>query len=110
MTSPSPASPGNDWPADVAARIDSLVGAVRDRTTVPAATAATVVVYGLLLTVLASALGILLVIALIRLLDAYLPLHPVGRRVWVVDAAVSAIFLAGGAFMWRKRRPRPRGA
>ncbi|HET6966284.1 MAG TPA: hypothetical protein VFH58_16025 [Acidimicrobiales bacterium] len=106
MTSPSPASPGNDWPADVAARIDSLVGTVRDKTTVPAATAARVVVYGLLLGVLGAALGILLVIALVRLLDVYLPFHPIGRRVWVVDAGASAIFLAGGAFMWRRRRPR----
>ncbi len=106
MTSPSPASPGNDWPTDVAARIDSLVGAVRDKTTVPATTAARVVVYGLLLGVLGAALGLLLVIALVRLLDVYLPFHPVGRRVWVVDAGASAIFLAGGAFMWRRRRPR----
>lgn len=106
MTSPSPASPGNDWPAEVAARIDSVVGAVRDKTTVPATTAARVVVYGLLLGVLGAALGILLVIALVRLLDVYLPFHPVGRRVWVVDAAASAIFLGGGAFLWRRRRPR----
>lgn len=106
MTSPSPASSGNDWPADVAARIDSLVGAVRDKTTVPATTAARVVVYGLFLGVVGAALGILLVIALVRLLDVYLPFHPLARRVWVVDAGASAIFLAGGAFMWRKRRPR----
>ncbi len=110
MTSPSPASPGNDWPADVATRIDSLVGAVRDKTTVPATNAALTVVYGLLLTVLLSALGILFVIAFVRLLNVYLPLHPEGRRVWVADAAVSAIFLVAGTFMWRKRRPRPRSA
>lgn len=102
----SPASPGNDWPAEVAARIDSLVGTVRDKTTVPATTAARVVVYGSLLGVLGAAIGILMVIALVRLLDVYLPFHPLGRRVWVVDAAASAIFLAGGAFMWRRRRPR----
>lgn len=106
MTSPSPASPGNDWPADVAARIDTVVGTVRSKTTVPAVTAARAVVYGLLLGVLASAMGILVVIALVRLLDVYLPFHPLARRVWVVDAAASAIFLAGGAFMWRRRRPR----
>lgn len=106
MTSPSPASPGTDWPADVAARIESVVGTVRSKTTVPAATAARAVVYGLVLGVLASAMGILLVIALVRLLDVYLPFHPLARRVWVVDAAASAIFLAGGAFMWRRRHPR----
>ena len=106
MTSPSPASPGTDWPADVAARIESVVGTVRSKTTVPAATAARAVVYGLVLGVLASTMGILLVIALVRLLDVYLPFHPLARRVWVVDAAASAIFLAGGAFMWRRRHPR----
>lgn len=106
MTSPSPASPGSDWPADVATRIDSLVGAVRDKTTVPATTAARGVVYGLILGVLAAAIGILMVIVVVRILDVYLPFHPVGRRVWVVDAAASAIFLGAGAFLWRRRRPR----
>lgn len=100
------ASPGNDWPADVTGRIESVVGTVRDKTTVPAMTAARGVVYGLVLGVLGAALGLLLVIALVRLLDVYLPFHPVGRRVWVVDAGASAIFLGGGAFMWRRRRPR----
>jgi hypothetical protein len=90
----------------VTARIGSAVGTVRDKTTVPATTAARVVVYGLVLGVAAAALGLLIVIALVRLLDVYLPFHPVGRRVWVVDAGASAIFLLGGAFMWRRRRPR----
>lgn len=106
MTSPSPASPGNEWPAEVAGRIESLVGTVRDKTTVPATTAARAVVYGLVLGMLGAAIGILIVISLVRLLDVYLPFGPLGRRVWVVDAGASAIFLAGGAFMWRKRRPR----
>ncbi len=106
MTSPSPASPGSDWPADVASRIDSLVGTVRDKTTVPAMTVARALVYGLVIGVLGAAVGILLVIALVRLLDVYLPFHPLGRRVWVVDAAASAIFLGLGAFMWRRRHPR----
>ncbi|HMC39447.1 MAG TPA: hypothetical protein VKI19_07275 [Acidimicrobiales bacterium] len=106
MASAPPAPPSGDWPADVTARIESVVGSVRDKTTVPAATAARAVVYGLVLGVFAAALGLLLVIALVRLLDVYLPFHPVGRRVWVVDAAASAIFLAGGAFLWRRRRPK----
>ena len=106
MASAPPAPPSGDWPADVTARIESVVGSVRDKTTVPAATAARAVVYGLVLGVFAAALGLLLVIALVRLLDVYLPFHPVGRRVWVVDAAASAIFLAGGAFLCRRRRPK----
>ena len=106
MTSASPEPSGSDWATDVAGRIDSVVGSVRDKTTVPASTAARAVVYGLIIGVLGAALGILIVIGLIRLLDVYLPFHPIGRRVWVVDAAGSAIFLIGGAFFWRRRRPR----
>lgn len=106
MTSASPEPTGSDWAGDMAGRIDSVVGAVRDKTTVPATTAARAVVYGLIVGVLGAAFGILAVIGVIRLLDVYLPFHPVGRRVWVVDAGASAIFLVGGAFLWRRRRPR----
>ena len=106
MTPPSPAPSGRDWPTEVAGRVDSLVGSIRDKTTVPATTAARAVVFGLVVGVLGAALGILMVIALVRLLDVYLPFHPVGRRVWVVDGAASAIFLGSGAFIWRRRRPR----
>jgi hypothetical protein len=48
------------------------------------------------------------VIGLVRLLDAYLPYDPYGRRVWTVYAATAAIFLAAGAFAWRRRSPRRR--
>ena len=102
----SPVTPGQDWPADVAHRIESVVGTVRDKTTLPVLRAAQAIVYGFLLGVLGALLLILTVIILVRLLDLYLPIHPMGRRVWVVDAAASAIFMAAGAFAWRKRRPR----
>ena len=101
-----PASPEQDWPAEVASRIESAVGAVRDKTTVPATLAAKGLVYGVVVAVLGVAMFILFVIALIRLLDVYLPFHPVGRRVWVVDMAAAAIFLLAGTFLWRKRRPK----
>lgn len=106
MTSASPEPNGSDWATDVAGRIDSLVGSVRDKTTVPASTAARAVVYGLIIAVLGAALGILVVIGLIRFLDLWLGLHPMSRRVWVVDAIGSAIFLLGGMLCWRRRRPR----
>lgn len=107
MTSPTPASqPGQEWPAEIAGRIESVVGAVRDKTTVPATFVARAIVYGIIAGVLGAILTILLVIAVVRLLDVYLAFHPVARRIWVVDAVASAIFLAVGAFAWRKRRPR----
>ncbi|HWE54611.1 MAG TPA: hypothetical protein VG435_03820 [Acidimicrobiales bacterium] len=105
-SSPPPGGLGGNWPNELAGRLESVVGSVRDKTTVPAFMAARAVVYGAVLGVLGAALAVLLIIAVVRLLDVYLPFHPVGRRVWVVDAAASAIFLGLGAFLWRRRRPR----
>lgn len=109
MTSPTPppaSGPGADWPAQVTQRIDSVVGRVRGKTTVPALTVARILVYGALAAVLGTTLLVLLVIGVIRLADVYIPLHPIARRVWIIDAAASAIFLAVGTLLWRKRRPR----
>lgn len=106
----NPAQPDTNgsaqWPAEVADRIESAVGAVRDKTTAPITQVARVVVYGLFAGVLAAALAFLLVVAIVRICDVYLPFHPTGRRVWVVYAGGSAIFLALGAFAWSRRRPR----
>jgi len=95
-----------DWTSEVTDRIESVVGAVRSKTTVPITTAARATVFGLVAGVLGASAFFLLILAGVRVLDVYLPFHPLGRRVWVVDGAASAIFLASGAFLWRKRRPK----
>lgn len=108
-SSPSPTGPGTphqEWPDQVAARIEGAVAAVRGKTTRPAILAAEGVVYGVLLAALGAAMFVLFMIALVRLVDVYLPVHPIGRRVWIVDAGASAILLAAGVFLWRKRRPK----
>ncbi len=105
MADPKAAPSSPDWTAEIADRIEAVVGSVRDKTTVPITKVARVVVFGALAAVAALAAVILLVIAAVRL-HVYLPFHPAGRQVWVVDAALSAIFLLAGAFLWRKRTPR----
>jgi hypothetical protein len=106
MAANGPAPTGDqDWTVQVADRIESVVGSVRDKTTRPATLVARGLVYGLVAGVLGAALLFLLVLGLTRVLDVYLPFHPVGRRVWVADAGAAAIFLGSGAFLWRKRRP-----
>jgi len=105
MTAPTPAPTGTDWPAEVTARIESAVGAVRDKTTVPTIGAVQAVVYGMILGVVGAVVIIMVVIMVIRMLNVYLWFSPMGRRVWVVDAGASAIFLGLGAFSWRRRRP-----
>jgi len=95
-----------DWTVEVADRIESVVGTVREKTTVPVTTAAQIMVFGLVAGVLGAVTFFLVVVGGVRALDVYLPFHPLPRRVWVVDAAASAIFLGSGAFLWRKRRPK----
>ncbi|HLH46027.1 MAG TPA: hypothetical protein VKV25_02640 [Acidimicrobiales bacterium] len=97
---------GPDWPDHVAGRIESVVETVRDKTTVPATKAARAVVFGLLVAVGGIVALILVVIALVRLIDVYLPISPYGRRVWVVYAGLGAIFLLAGVFCWGRRKPR----
>lgn len=99
-----------DWPAQVAERIESLVATVKGKTTVPATTAARGLVFGLVVAVLGVVLLFFLVIGVVRILDVYLPYHPMGRRVWTVDAGAGAIFLVAGAFLWKKRRAKPASA
>ena len=94
-----------DWTVDLTNRLEAVVGTVRDRTTVPVLKVVEVIVFGLVAAILGSIALFVLLLALIRLLDTYIPLHPESRRVWLVYGIVSAIFLVSGAFLWRKRLP-----
>lgn len=104
---PAPPAGGDDWTVQVADRIESVVGTVRDRAVVPVTTAARAVVFGLLAAVAGVVALVLLVVAVTRL-HVYWPFRPEGRKVWVTYAALSAIFLLGGAFAWARRSPRAR--
>lgn len=98
----------HDWPGEVSARIESLVGTIRDKTTVPAIRIARVVVYGVVVAAMAVVGLVLLTIAVIRIIDVYLPLHPEARRVWVGYVGLGAIFLLAGAFAWSRATSRKR--
>ena len=97
---------GRDWTVDVANRIESVVETVRDKTTVPVTKVAQMVVFGLVAGILGLLVLFLLVLGGVRLLDVYVPIHPLSRRVWIIDAVASAIFLGSGAFLWSRRRPK----
>lgn len=102
---PGQLQPGPDWTDKVTGGIEAAVELVRGKTVKPATSLARILVYGLLAGVLASVALLLSLVAGIRLLDSYLPIHPLGRRVWIVDAVFGAIFLGVGAFLWGRRRP-----
>ncbi len=98
-----PAPPGDDWTVQVAGTIESVVGSIRDKTTVPLTTVARGLVYGIVAGVMGIAALILLVIALVRVLQVRV--FDFSLPVWAVYLLLGAIFVAVGLFLWRKRRP-----
>jgi hypothetical protein len=87
-----------DWPAQAATGIEQLVTTVRDRTTVPALTAARAVVYALVGGPLLIAAFIMLTIGLVRLVNNYLP-----GDVWAAYLLVGGIFVLIGLVLWSQR-------
>lgn len=94
----SPASP--DWSAQAADTVVDLVDNVRSKTTGPLLQAAKVVVYGIVIVVVAIVALILLSIALMRLVNVYVP-----GGVWISYFIVGGLFVLGGLLVWTKRRP-----
>ena len=93
----------SDWTSQVADTIDSVVGTVRDKTTVPAETVARALVYGILIAVMGSTALLLLTVGVVRLLDNWL-------RIWAVYLIVGGVFTLGGMLCWAFRRPRKKEA
>ena len=89
---------GSDWATQVVDTLESVVGAVKAKTTVPALNLVRTVVYALMGVGLAFATLLLLTIGSVRLLDAYLP-----QGVWLAYLILGGIFFAVGLSVWSKR-------
>lgn len=94
-------SESGDWSAQAADTIESVVGSIRDKTTVPLTTVARGIVYGIVAGVMGGAALLLLAIALVRVFDVYIP-----GNVWTVYAVIGGLFTVGGLLLWRMRRPK----
>lgn len=95
-----------DWPAQMAETITNVVGTVRDKTTGPALTIARAVVYGTFAAVLGVVVAVLLVIALVRFVDVYLPDSVFGdEHTWATYLLLGLLFTGAGLLLWAKRRP-----
>lgn len=103
---PVPGS-AHDWTVDVADRIESVVGAVRGKTTVPIVRGVRVAVFGLVAAPLALLALIFFLIGLFRLVEVYLPIEPYSARVWGTYAVAGAIFVLVGLLLF-SRRPKRR--
>lgn len=100
------AAASQEWHERAAEFLESSVGLVRTKTVVPLTKIGQILIFAMILTVAGAALLALLIIALLRLTQAYLPL-PHARAVWVSYVGIGAIFVLAGAFFMRKRRQKP---
>ena len=103
MSAPGSFNPAaGDWPAKAAGGIESVVGALAERTVKPLKALARGLVYGLLGGVMGQIAVVLVVISLLRLLNVW----AFPNRVWASDLLIGAIFVAVGLFLWSRRTKR----
>lgn len=104
-TSPDAASRHDDWAASTADRIESVVDAIRAKTSRPLDRVARLIVYGLLAAVLGTAAAVLAAIGIVRLLTIAAD-EWFGEEVWVAHLVTGGIFTVAGLFAWGKGRTR----
>lgn len=90
-----------DWTTQAADAIERTVGAVRDKTVVPAQRATKAVVFGLLATFFLGTAFTLLVIG------AFRGIVVLTNDVWLAYFVIGGIFVLVGAFLWSRRSKRP---
>lgn len=97
----------DDWPSKASATIVQYVGTVRDKTTGPALVASRYAVYVIAMVLIAMVLAVLILVLVVRLLvtaTALLPFVEDGET-WMAYYLLGAVFVFGGAILWRKKEP-----
>jgi uncharacterized protein YacL len=89
-----------DWTTDAVDTLENVVGAIRDKTVVPAQKATKAVVFGLLVAFFVLAAVLMLAIALFRVLVV------LTGEVWAAYLILGGIFVLAGAFVWTLRSSR----
>ena len=87
-----------DWGAEATDRFVDLIDNVKTKTTGPLLKVLRALVYGIVAGVMAIMVLFLVVIGLIRFVNAYLP-----GDVWAAYLLLGSIFLIAGLFTWTKR-------
>lgn len=87
-----------DWGAEATDRFVDLIDNVKAKTTGPLLKVLRALVYGIVAGVMAIMVLFLVVIGLIRFVNAYLP-----GDVWAAYLLLGSIFLIAGLFTWTKR-------
>lgn len=89
---------GDDWPAQTADTIERVVESIRSKTTEPVERVVRAVVYGLLAAVLGVVALVLVAVAAVRFVNAYLP-----GDVWAAHLLVGAVLTLLGLLLWSRR-------
>jgi len=98
------AGPSPDWATRQTNRTVALIDQVKRLTTDNVVLLVRALVIGLLFVGLASSLLVLVLVALLRLADAYLPLGGgVGDATWAAHLFVGALLTSLGAGLWMSR-------
>ena len=94
----APATP--DWPSRATAAVESFVELIRDKSLRPALLALKLVLIGLVVAALGTAVLVLGLVGVVRLLthDAF------GGRVWGADLLVGTLLVAAGGILFRLSR------
>ena len=105
---PGSATPGGaGWAGELSERVIDTVARVRSRTTVKVVTGLRLLVYGFAVIVSLVTAAVLATLGVVRIWDAYVPVHPLGRRVWLGYVVIGgALFLVGALVMSRRRASR----
>lgn len=91
------------WADQLADYVVEGVAWLKARTTVKAQTALRAIVYGVVVIVSVIAAFVLLIISLVRIWDVYVPIEPLGRRVWLGYVTFGGLFFIAGAalLLWK---------
>lgn len=86
---------GSDWSVQAADTIERVVGAIRDKTSVPLVTVVRALVYGVLVAVMGVTTLVFLTVAAVRVVNIVL-------EVWATYLVLGGIFTLFGLLLLRK--------
>ena len=96
------------WSGELTDRIVGAVAWVKSHATVRLATALGFFIYGLVAVAGLVAAMVLLLIGLVRIWDAYVPIDPFGRRVWLAYVVFGGILFVLGMWLWSRTQEEKR--
>ncbi len=111
MTAPVPSTPPPDWPAQAADAIVRNVDKVRNKTTVPARTAAKGLKYGPAVATFISVISVLLLIGSLRFFERLLikigdtwSVSWLAEPMWMIYTLFGVVFTCTGWRLWSKAK------